>query len=163
PLGARSLLPGIHLKAVAVWDTVGAMGIPLYAGNHRYDLFRFVDKELHESVEFGFHAMAVDELRADFEVTRWNARPSGREVWFVGAHADVGGGYPQAQSRMSDAALSWMIANLQSVGVTFSAPLTVKLDAQSLDQDIHRPWQQPPFVGLPQGSRSVSLQDTLHA
>src|SRR5262249_24370705 len=69
PLGARSLLPGIHLKAVAVWDTVGAMGIPLYAGNHRYDLFRFVDKELHESVEFGFYAMAVDELRADFEVT----------------------------------------------------------------------------------------------
>jgi len=36
-----------------------------------------------------------------------------REVWFSGAHSDVGGGY--ADSLLSGVSLNWMIANLQGV------------------------------------------------
>jgi len=162
PLGANSLVPNVPIKAVAVWDTVGALGIPVYAGDHRYDLFRFVDQDLHPSVECGFHAMAIDELRADFGITRWNPRAGVREVWFVGAHADIGGGYPPAESRLSDNGLGWMIGKLASVGVRFSAPLTAPVDATAIGQSIHTPWTQLPFVGLPQSARQVKADDTLH-
>ncbi|WP_354125463.1 DUF2235 domain-containing protein [Bradyrhizobium sp. LA6.10] len=31
-------------------------------------------------------------------------------VWFPGVHADIGGGYLENEARLSDAALSWMVA-----------------------------------------------------
>jgi len=31
-------------------------------------------------------------------------------VWFPGVHADVGGGYEENESRLSDDALAWMLA-----------------------------------------------------
>ena len=91
-LPADGLIPNVPIKSVAVWDTVGSMGIPEYAGDKRFDVFRFVDTKLSDKVEFGFHAMAVDEMRIDFPVTRWDDRQKIEQVWFVGAHADVGGG-----------------------------------------------------------------------
>lgn len=33
-----------------------------------------------------------------------------RQVWFLGTHCDVGGGYPEADSGLSKLALEWMIA-----------------------------------------------------
>jgi hypothetical protein len=32
------------------------------------------------------------------------------QVWFPGIHADVGGGYPENESRLSDITLKWMLA-----------------------------------------------------
>src|SRR4051812_20777768 len=56
---------------------------------------------------FAFHAVALDEQREAFEPTFWTVTtpnggpaPSARTLdeveqrWFVGAHANVGGGYP---------------------------------------------------------------------
>jgi glutathione S-transferase len=61
------------------------------------DILRFTDGVLSAKVERGFHAMAIDELRIDFPITRWNARDGIEQVWFVGAHSDVGGGYELAR------------------------------------------------------------------
>jgi uncharacterized protein (DUF2235 family) len=163
PLQADSLIPDVPLKAVAVWDTVGSLGIPQYVDDRRYDLFRFVDQDLNTKVERGFHAMAIDELRADFPVTRWTPRAGIEETWFVGAHADIGGGYPETESRLSDEALQWMIGKLTGVGVMFAAPLPAPPRPQSLGQPIHTPWNDFPFDQLAQSARSVARTDTVHA
>ena len=41
-----------------------------------------------------YHALALDERRADFPVMRWqnNDDPKLTERWFAGVHSDVGGG-----------------------------------------------------------------------
>ena len=38
-----------------------------------------------------------DEQRVDFVPTLWSAAPNVKKMVFPGAHADVGGGYPQGQ------------------------------------------------------------------
>ena len=160
-LDANQLIPDVPIKSVAVWDTVGSMGIPAYAGDKRYDVFRFVDTKLSTKVQNGFHAMAVDELRLDFPVTAWDSRAGIKQVWFVGAHADVGGGYPAQESRLSDIALEWMMKQLAEVGVRLATPLTYKPEPL-IGPAIHQPWSKTPFALLPRSPRQVASTDTIH-
>ena len=140
-LDADQLIADVPIKSVAVWDTVGSLGIPAYAGDKRFDVFRFVDTKLSNKVQHGFHAMAVDELRADFPVTAWDSRAGVKQVWFVGAHADVGGGYTAQESRLSDIALEWMMKQLAEVGVRLATPLTYKPEPL-IAPAIHQPWSK---------------------
>jgi uncharacterized protein (DUF2235 family) len=112
-----------QIGAVAVWDTVGALGIPLFAGDQRMDAFRFTDTKLSPAVSWGFHAVSLDEERCDFTPTLWSPRQQVRQVLFPGAHADVGGGYATVnnESDLSDLALEWMVEELKAVGVEFAA------------------------------------------
>jgi len=160
-LGPNSLLPNIDIESVGVWDTVGSLGIPAYVGGSRYDLFRFTDTALSPRVHNGFHAMAVDELRVDFPVTRWDAREGVRQVWFAGAHSDVGGGYVPGESGLSDFGLDWMMQRLAEVGVTFATPLTYDPNPRRLDQAIHQPWKDPPFNLLKTSPRRVEAGDSV--
>jgi uncharacterized protein (DUF2235 family) len=113
---------GKLVKCVAVWDTVGSYGIP--GGLGLGGLARwltswtrnFRDNEIGGHIQHGFHAMAIDERRRAFSATAWV--PSGKpdepdveQVWFAGAHANVGGGYKQ--TGLSDQALVWIMARLQ--------------------------------------------------
>jgi uncharacterized protein (DUF2235 family) len=160
-LDADQLIADVPIKSVAVWDTVGSMGIPAYAGDKRYDVFRFVDTKLSNKVQNGFHAMAVDELRGDFPVTAWDSRAGIKQVWFVGAHADVGGGYSAQESRLSDIALEWMMRQLAEVGVRLATPLTYKPEPL-IGPAIHQPWSKTPFALLPRSPRQVASTDTIH-
>lgn len=160
-LDADQLIADVPIKSVAVWDTVGSMGIPAYAGDKRYDVFRFVDTKLSNKVQNGFHAMAVDELRADFPVTAWDSRAGIKQVWFVGAHADVGGGYSAQESRLSDIALEWMMKQLAEVGVRLATPLTYEPEPL-IGPAIHQPWSKTPFALLPRTPRQVAASDTIH-
>ena len=55
------------IEAVAVWDTVGSLGIPVFTVRAaRIDAFQFADRKLSDKVVHGIHAIAVDEQRADF-------------------------------------------------------------------------------------------------
>jgi hypothetical protein len=121
------------IKCVAVWDTVGSYGIP--AGIGLAPLARFYaqitlgfhDTSFGEHIEVGLHALAVDEHRRPFVPTFWTMpkgkRPNGHveQTWFAGAHENVGGGC--ADSGLSDQALIWMIARVQTLtGLEFDAP-----------------------------------------
>jgi len=70
-------------------------------------------------VRNAYHAMAVDEHRVQFKPTIWTSEPAdGQTVeqrWFVGAHSNVGGGYPDA--RLSDLALEWMCQRAAACGL----------------------------------------------
>ena len=127
-----SLIPDVKIKSIGVWDTVRSLGIPAYAGTSATILFRFINTALSNQVDNGFHAMSIDELRIDFPVTRWDERKGVRQVWFAGAHSDVGGGYPPAECGLSDIGLDWMMRRLAEVGVSFASPLAYDPNAQQL-------------------------------
>ena len=68
-------------------------------------------------VERAFHAIAIDEWRADYDVFLFNEGDRAVERWFAGGHSDIGGGYgdPAAMDEKtlqdrsaSDVAFSWM-------------------------------------------------------
>ena len=65
----------INIKVVAVWDTVGALGIPFFSiqGISRRT-FGFLHTGLRTMIENGYHALAIDEHRAILP------RRSGRSV-----------------------------------------------------------------------------------
>lgn len=83
---------------------------------------RYVDRE----IPWLRHALAIDEDRARFPRVTWG-RPEdvtwheerGRndwlvQVWFAGNHSDIGGSYPEEESRLSDIALRWMVDELRA-------------------------------------------------
>lgn len=163
PLDPQNLRPEVPVSSVAVWDTVGSLGIPEYVKGARADVFRFVDAALSPKVEQGLHAMAIDELRVDFPVTKWDARAGITQTWFIGAHGDVGGGYSPAESSLSDLTLEWMTGQLAALGVGFAATPVYRPDASRvLTQPIHTPWTQPPFDHLGRAPRVPAPGDDFH-
>jgi uncharacterized protein (DUF2235 family) len=89
----------------------------------------FRDLDLNPNVGYARHAISIDENRADFPRVPWGYRDakhahaardtSGnywfQQVWFPGNHADIGGGYPENEARLSDAALKWMCDEAKKV------------------------------------------------
>ena len=108
----------IPIKCIGVWDTVGALGVPV-AGlkNLSASKHRFHDVTLGALVENAFHAIAIDERRKAFSPTLWDeaALREGQrveQVWFAGVHSNVGGGY--ADQGLSDIALEWMVERVRA-------------------------------------------------
>jgi uncharacterized protein (DUF2235 family) len=126
-----------RIKFVGVWDTVGALGIPVH-------FFQWLDKqkyEFHDTtlsslIENAFQALAVDEKRKNFAPALWTLSENVKErtvdqimeqVWFPGVHSNVGGGYPQ--SGLSDLALDWLLEKSKQCGLGF--------DEDYLTRNIH--------------------------
>ncbi len=112
------------VKFIGVWDTVGALGIPndLEILNifERPGKWRFHDTNLGTNVAVARHAMAIDEVRSSFTITRWAntaAHADAKERWFPGVHSDIGGGY--AETGLSDIALQWMMEESGDAGLHF--------------------------------------------
>jgi len=135
---AVELIKDVKIKCVAVWDTVGAMGIPdIFGDGEKYDSFRFADTELSDKVEYGFHAVALDEKRNPFIPTLWESRNNVYQRLFIGAHSDVGGGYPQ--TGLSDISLKWMIEELKKIGLKINSSNNITLKPDPLEV-AHEPW-----------------------
>jgi uncharacterized protein (DUF2235 family) len=130
-----TLIGGTAIIMVAAW----------YIGNHLkyarklpgYTLWQtmhftapkmqFYDKSLNVNVGWARHAMAIDEHRAAFDRVPWGNKgsdfpPRGtgnplwlKQLWFAGNHSDIGGSYPENESRLSDIALQWMIEEAQKI------------------------------------------------
>ena len=111
-------IPKVKIKCVGVWDTVGSLGIPGLLGLPFQNEYKFHNTDLGADVEVGLHALALDERREDFQPALWKQTPDGKangqvlkQVWFAGAHSDVGGGY--AEHGLSDVSLAWMASELE--------------------------------------------------
>ncbi|MGE0026529.1 MAG: DUF2235 domain-containing protein [Thermoleophilia bacterium] len=119
---------------LGLWDTVKSYGglTPVLLPHLRHN----------PSVATVRHAMALDERRGWFELTAWGWLDSDRregaaasrlpqevaaglrdqdvvEVWFTGAHADVGGG--AGHTATADIALRWMLGEAGEAGLTLDA------------------------------------------
>jgi uncharacterized protein (DUF2235 family) len=121
----RSYSHETRISFIGVWDTVGALGIPLSGlrwvngFNRRW---QFHDTDLSTTVAAAFQALAIDEKRRPFAPAVWRQQEHAghqrlEQVWFAGVHCDVGGGYRDAA--LADISLLWMAGRAQSCGLTF--------------------------------------------
>jgi hypothetical protein len=115
----------ITIKFIGVWDTVGALGVPLNSfADFNADLYSFHDTKLSSIVQNAYHAVAVDEHRAPYAATLWQPgderdREIGQvieQIWFSGVHSEVGGGYAGG-SPVADLTLRWMQEKASSCGL----------------------------------------------
>lgn len=138
------------IKMVGVWDTVGSVGWK--GGNIRgfsRSQFDYLQTGLRIHILNAYQALAIDEHRIDFAPTLWDKkipvdvsqrkhvaapRPisSVEQRWFVGAHANVGGGYKT--DLLAQAPLRWMMAKAHSQGLSFRSD--VDLDGDDVSAPI---------------------------
>lgn len=107
------------IRFLGLWDIVGSFGLAVdtlidFQGiNVGWNIDHVPD-----NVENCFHAMALDERRETFGVTRLdkdNQRDHVTEVWFRGVHGDVGGG--NENTVRSNIALRWMLDRALDCGL----------------------------------------------
>lgn len=110
----------VSIAFMGVWDTVDAVGLPFHLGdfiNLVVYRFKFPDYHLSASVKRACHALALDDERHSFHPRKEQPGDGERieQVWFAGAHSNVGGGY--TKQGMSLVALDWMIQKAQEAGL----------------------------------------------
>ncbi len=128
---------------LGVFDTVGALGVPGFMRHAP----RFHDVQLSSQVLRARHALAVDETRLKFAPSFWEApadlpdAPTEdervKQVWFEGAHSDVGGGYHD--TGLSDTSLLWMAREAHDAGLVFDVPLLSHYVNSGSDPIRHNP------------------------
>ena len=140
------------IKMVGVWDTVGSLGIPSVIGAVDPILYGFLDTGLNPKIKNALHAMAIDERRAQFPPTKWTGTPLPdqhvEQVWFTGAHSDVGGGEADqgtGVAELSDVPLSWMIDKARALGLQFDEAVAKQyanpVDANLALSKFHESWK----------------------
>jgi uncharacterized protein (DUF2235 family) len=136
----------VEIAALGVWDTVGAMGIPLGLFDGLNEAFYgFLSLSLHQDVKAGFHALSIDERRNEFVPTLWDPPTAAGQVidqvWFAGVHADVGGGY--ADCGLSNITLGWMMNKVRATGLQFDPDVLqsyTALDPKHALDAMHDSW-----------------------
>jgi uncharacterized protein (DUF2235 family) len=123
--------PDIHF--IGVWDTVGALGIPGTAISET-GAFKWHDQQISKKTKYAYHAMALDEHRKSYDTTLWTTadgekKPENIDVeqcWFIGAHANVGGGY--GNDTLADLPFAWMMQKAAAAGLALR-PFAPRMDA----------------------------------
>lgn len=113
----------VPVEAVACFDTVRAVGVRapvLWRLFPEVDVFR--SHRLGAHVRRGLHALALQERRRAFAPDLWETFGGDRrveQVWFRGAHADVGGhvGIRPAARGLANVPLAWMLGRLAAAGL----------------------------------------------
>jgi len=149
----------MRVRALCVFDTVGALGVPgnLFRQFNRAK-YEFHDTDVNTSVDIRLHAVAIDEPRPEFVASMWtkpkfqhfNGEISPTEqVWFPGAHGDVGGGYVQWDEPdtlgLSHVPLAWMLQRLNH-HIATSDPLADPTPPQALAIEPQRRAKIPFFA-----------------
>ena len=127
-----------RIKFMGVWDTVASVVVP------RRDqivpqLLSLPYTRRNPSVQVFRHALAIDERRRMFRLNHWlepqtfvrnpfasSAVPVQqdiKQVWFAGVHADIGGGYPEAESGLAKFPLDWMIREAAAHGLKINSAM----------------------------------------
>ena len=139
------------LKFMGVWDTVGALGAPTpFLGWITKKIWvGFHDTELR-NIQYAYHALAIDERRGPFAPSVWTHKGEDvkevKQVWFSGAHSNIGGGYRDAA--LSDIAFRWIVKMAQI--------RDLEVDADVLRQIIHSnypDWKKDPVNSYTTGYR----------
>jgi uncharacterized protein (DUF2235 family) len=160
--------PGVTIRFIGVYDTVGALGVPLpSAAFVNEPIVGFHDTTLGDIVQHAVQALAVDEKRGPYTPTLWTqaanaaalAGQSVLQVWFPGVHSDVGGGY--ADKGIGDITWDFMMRQATAHGLVLDpARPTPSLSLQSLPlhhESFDESWQtlSKKLNLIPEGVRTV--------
>jgi uncharacterized protein (DUF2235 family) len=138
-----SRMQSVRITLLGCWDTVGSLGIPQtipLLSKQVNKKYQFHDHQLSNIIDNALHAVAIDERRKVFDVTPMEQSQNNiarnqklRQVWFPGDHGCVGGGTKDVQG-LSDAALEWMIEEMQALKLGLELdPNLVECDLASTD------------------------------
>jgi uncharacterized protein (DUF2235 family) len=130
----------VPIKFLGVFDTVGALGVPfpLYR-RLKGDAYPFLNTGLRVNNAYAFQALAIDEHRKAFRPTLWTNMGAdlkaslrliekGEQRWFVGAHANVGGGC--FTDPLAQLPLKWIEEKASKLGLTFNNQFDVPPKAE---------------------------------
>lgn len=125
------------IKFLGVWETVASVIVPRPDRFYTFSLQELPHTRRNPSVRVFRQAISLDERRRMFRLHGWddpqifmhnrfsttnNGDPQDiRQVWFAGVHADIGGGYPEAESGLSKFPLLWMIGEAVAHGLAVNA------------------------------------------
>lgn len=143
-----------QIRFLGLWDVVSSFGVPINIGPLSFQEINFGHKlSLPDSVEYCFHALAMDERRQTFRVTRLL---NGYEVWFRGVHSDIGGG--NGNVGLSYIPLRWMLRKAKAAGLPIKEPLITSRDSKIDPTAKLRPSKDP----IPNEHRGFLKGDCLH-
>jgi len=172
-----------RIEFVGVWDTVAAYGLPITEMTRGIDEvvwpLSMPNYRLSDKVRRARHALALDDERDTFHPLLWEEGyepnptegdpPKLKQVWFAGAHSDVGGGYPD--DGLAYVALEWMVKESQEAGLRFVPHVLDEFEAaRNPFGPIHNPRQglggyyryQPRRIAarlIPPDRRTLVMQD----
>lgn len=120
-----------RIAFAGLWDTVAAYGLPGPGLTHALSYvlpLSVPDRNPCPIMDRACHALALDDERATFHPVLWNeaglsanaAHTDGEtitQIWFAGAHSDVGGGY--AEDALSYGSLDWIMGEAAKRGLRF--------------------------------------------
>ncbi len=114
----------VPIEVVGVWDTVKALGLRLpIIWRWTETSHKFHNHDLGPHIRHGFHALARDETREAFEPVLWTTHEGHpgvvEQVWFKGAHGDIGGqldGDERARP-LANIPLVWMLERVEKCGL----------------------------------------------
>lgn len=130
PKGKRLVAEDPPIRFLGLWDVVGSFGMPIDVGPLKFQGVNLGHKfNVPDIVQHCCHAIAIDERRQAFRVTRlFNAD----EVWFRGVHSDVGGG--NENPKLSSIALRWMLRKARAAGLPVDGT-AIDAVAKTIDPD----------------------------
>lgn len=159
----------VGVRFIGVWDTVGSLGIPIDGLRLPFleKRWGFHDTELSSHVRAAYQALAIDEHRRPFKPAVWRQQPEAtgqdlEQVWFSGAHCDVGGGYGEPE--LAEIALLWMVERARRHGLAFEPDHFVIGDRPAGgDLDASEPrWLGRHLAPEPLGTIHDSYRDASH-
>jgi hypothetical protein len=105
------------IRFMGVFDTVASIGMPNLEDNEKpkSDVV-FEDHTISPFVREALHMVSIAENRTALLPTLMNREPRITEIWYSGAHADIGDGF--WYDALSDITLFAMIRKLTGLGIT---------------------------------------------
>jgi hypothetical protein len=165
-----------EIKFVGVWDTVGSVGAAA----------EYLNTGVRRQNRFCFHALAIDENRADFAPTLWTKKvtkgspedPPPRSLsqveqrWFVGAHGNIGGGCDN--DLLVQLPFKWIMDKARLHGLAFRQEITIDGDPRAAPYSdsfrdflhgvypwISRRYYRPIGVDLEETDNEVVINETI--
>jgi uncharacterized protein (DUF2235 family) len=146
------------VRFLGLWDTVASFGIP---GN---DINLGHNLGLAANVERCFHALALDERRFTFPLTRIVQDKltdqdliTVSDVWFRGFHSDVGGG--NQNEALSSIPLVWMFQRAADAGIAIPA---AHVDHHARLRNPNAPCQKARMDIKANRKRPIGIHDLVH-
>lgn len=154
PMGVPAGRETPVIRFLGLWDTVAAYGLPIDEMTQGVSQWiwplELPGHTLHSSVKRACHALSLDDERTTFHPVLWNERQETQptsvatrytsaerisQVWFVGVHANVGGGYPD--DSLAQIPLYWIMEEARAQGLCFksSDPAALAETKQAQDKD----------------------------
>lgn len=159
----------VKIKFIGVWDTVGALGLPVQGLQHLSRRWiGFHDTHLSYHIENAYHAVSIDEQRRPFKPSLWtkvDGQEDCQQMWFVGSHSNIGGGL--SDHGLSDIALTWLANRARNTGlyldpVYFSSRDNIKPRADApIHQSLSWPYRLLSLFGVGRYRRPIGIAENV--